>query len=362
MFKADIFTNSIPIFKKSNFLEEELLKEIIEKYNNKISLKNIYVEQFYGNEINSNNYKVTTDSGVYLIKKFINIQSYQLNKISDIHRWLIDNDVKVFKIYSCNKGNFILDYKNDNSFWSIYDFVEGDFYTGKSDIEIISVASETGIFFNKLKRIPNKLYPTDKINHFDNKDIINKMEKYQKKWSMYFGEQLASRLNTDWLFLKTTYEKILKNKDLLLSKELSPSHIDLHPHNILITNNILKSFLDFDSIKLEYSLVSISFSIYKLLKQSIISRDIKNNSKEIERILNLYLDSFCKYFVIDTQDMKYLSLYASVEIFRRIFIIFSLNIDDNTTTWNHVLEIHLDGLKEIEIIFNGLNIKNRDKV
>ncbi|MDO8455189.1 MAG: phosphotransferase, partial [Sulfurimonas sp.] len=286
LFNTDIFSSNIPKFIKSDFNISKLLGNLIAENYNQISGDIICVEQFQGNEINSNNYKVTTSSGEYLIKKFIDINEYdKLQRILSLSNWLNANDIKLGKTYLSNKDELIVKNKVDNSYWCVFDFINGSFFTGISDRELVSVGSEIGIFFNKLKDIPIELEPIEKIDYFKNsEDLMRAIEKNKKNWVSYFGSDLSSALTDNWEFLQKTYSQLLKYKDTLLHSKLTPCHIDLHPHNLLIEENELKSILDVDSIKLNHTLIAISFSMYKLLRQSIVNRNIKDNSNEISRI------------------------------------------------------------------------------
>lgn len=355
LFIPDIFSDSTPTFKKSDISIEKLLKNIITEHYPQISVNNICVEQFQGNEINSNNYKVTTASGVYLIKKFIDINEYtKLQKILSLNNYLTANNIKIGKIYSNNADKFITE-SDDNSFWSIFDFIEGHFFTGKSDSELISVAKEIGIFFEKLSKLPLEFYPIDKIEHLKNsRHLMDEMQNNKKNWSSFFGSELSHTLNDNWELLKKIDSKLIENQEIISNKQLTPSHIDLHPHNILVSKNKLKAILDIDSIKLDFNLIPIAFSMYKLLKQSIIAREIKNNSQEISRVSNIYFNALTSKFSISKEEIENLYIYAAAEIFRRIFIIFSLNLYHNDSRWNHVLSMHINGLKEAEIIFDSL--------
>jgi len=314
------------------------------------------VEQLQGNKIHSNNFKVTTTTGAYLIKNFLALNEYsKLEKTLLLNDWLNTNNVKRGKIHTSNTDNLIIKNDIDNSFWCVFDFIEGHFFTGKRDNELISVAKEIGTLFEKLTKTPTEFFSIDKVEHLKNtQELMSKMENNNQKWSSYFGTELSFTLTDNWEFLKNVHSRLIENKELLLSNVLVPSHIDLHPHNILVSENKLKSILDIDSIKLDNNLIPIAFSMYKLLKQCIITRGIKNNTSEIIRVSRIYFNSLITSFPISEKEIKNLYLFAATEIFRRISIIFFLNLYENNTTWNHVLAIHLNGLKEAQIIFNGL--------
>lgn len=356
LFSPDIFSSSLPKFIKSNVEIEKLLKNIISKNYNQISNEIIHVEQFQGNEINSNNYKVTTASGSYLIKKFMDIDEInKLKKILKLNNWLIENNIHSPKAYLNNANELLLEDASSKSYWAIFDFIEGSFFSGQNDDELKSVACEIGLLFKKLKKAPPKLHPLQKIEHFkDSKNLMKIMQDSSENWTNYFGEDLSNELKSNWKFIKKSYSKLLKSKDLVLHAKKTPSHIDLHPHNILTQENKIKSILDINSIKLEFNLVALSFSIYKLLRHTISARGIGNNTQEISRVSHIYFNSLSNEFPSIKKEINNLYIYAIAEIFRRIFIIFSLNIYNNDSRWNHVLLTHLNGLREAKIIFGSL--------
>lgn len=356
LFNEDMFSNSIPTFKKSNDGIAELLQSLLTQNYNNISADILSVEQFQGNEINSNNYKVTTTLGTYLMKKFIDINEYEkLQKISLLSNWLNTHQVKTVQVHLSNKNEFIIKSELDGCYWSVFDFINGSFFTGKSDQELASVGSSVGNLFTKLNKLPTELCPSARVEHFTDQELLlEEMKRNRQKWISYFGKDLSCLLADNWEFLEQTYSQVIDNKKILSSRKIAPCHIDLHPHNILVEENQLKAILDIDSIKLDYSLVPISFSMYKLLRQSIMTREIKNSSQEISRVSNIYFNALIDKFSISKKEIENLYIYAATEIFRRIFIIFLLNLYHNDSRWNHVLSMHINGLKEAEIIFDSL--------
>jgi hypothetical protein len=355
LFKPDIFNEQVPSFKKSDIDISIIIEDLIKKNYSRLSYNIISVEQVQGNEINSNNYKVVTPTGVYLIKKFVDVdEPNKLQKKMLLSNWL-KNDIKLTKIYLSNKNDFVVKNKNDNSYWGIFDFIDGSYFTGKSDKELISVGNEIGLFFKKLVKTPGDLCPRDKVEHFINYDcLMNEIKKSENNWHVLFGVNLSTVIKHNWDFLEKTVFLLNRNKKMILANKLTPSHIDLHPHNILVSKNSIQSILDIDSIKLDYNLVPLSFSMYKLLKQTIIIRKIRNNNNEISRITKIYFDSLINNFAPLENEKENLYVHAAAEILRRIFIIFSLNLYKKDNRWNHVLEIHLNGIKEAKIIFEGL--------
>lgn len=364
LFSPDIFSDSIPKFKKSNNAISKFIKNIISENYTQISNDIISIEQFQGNEINSNNYKITTSSHRYLIKKFINVYDIdKLTKTLELNNWLNNSNIHSAKTYLSNSSKFLVKDKSDYCYWAIFDFIDGVFFSGGDDHELKSVASEIGLLFKNLEKTPPGLYPSEEIRHFkDSENLIEAMQNSRENWTNYFGEDLSLELKESWEFIKNSYSRVLKSKERLLYAKKTPSHIDLHPHNILTHNNKIKSILDMDSIKLEFNLVSLSFSMYKLLRNSIAIRGIGANTKEISRISRMYFTSLSKEFPSIKKENKNLFTYASAEIFRRIFIIFSLNLHNNDSRWNHVLLTHLNGLKEAEIIFDSFKSNISDVI
>ena len=119
-------------------------------------------------------------------------------------------------------------------------------------------------------------------------------------------------------------------------------HIDLHPHNIAVSEKEMY-LLDLEAIQLSSISRSLGFAIYKLVRQSVANgTDIKNFYNFFNG--NTFLD-FLDQVNLTKDELK---VAATQEVLRRIFILIDL-LKQGDSNWAFVLPMHLNGLSEIEI-------------
>jgi len=237
----------------------------------------------------------------------------------------------------------------ENYYWTVYPFIEGNYYSGSKN-EFREVAIITGSLFSNLKNLPNNLIPPFGPKHLSNDDnsLINRIESMRDYWTEIFGIEHAIYMNAHWKFIKKTWQKLLlSNIDI---EDLTPSHFDLHPHNIICNNSKVVGLLDFESCKQFPCGVSLAFNALKQCKQHIVYysgkilidpnlafKEYKNNLASSFPEAIEYFDNF--------------NMLSKVEIFRRLCIIFRLNIESNIKNWNHILPVQISHLYEADLLF-----------
>jgi hypothetical protein len=133
-------------------------------------------------------------------------------------------------------------------------------------------------------------------------------------------------------------------------------HLDLHPHNMIMKNSRVGAFIDLDSLMLGPINVMVGFSAFKLVRQAVCER-ISLPEIEPTELLGSYLDGVYRNLTKLEVDRTQISLFAYAEVCRRIALIFRLNLVDNNSLWNHVLDIQIRRLLEIEILFGPISSK-----
>jgi len=123
-----------------------------------------------------------------------------------------------------------------------------------------------------------------------------------------------------------------------------PLHIDLHPHNILITKDEA-IIIDLDSIYNISLNTSLGFGYYKLLRQDIANKSHEEKSKKL----------MCEIFNNTKYDNIFEPLisyyFVKKEIMRRLLLILQENLTLGSSDWNHVLNIQINALSEVDYIF-----------
>lgn len=130
----------------------------------------------------------------------------------------------------------------------------------------------------------------------------------------------------------------LNNMGLINVEDLSVSHFDLHPHNIIFNDLNSISVIDLETVGYFPIKIANSFSIYKAMRKSIANLGL--GKLELLR----ELDSF----ELSCDEIRVNSLF---EVHRRILIILESCFLDKVEKRNYDLQKQVSSLSEIEFIF-----------
>ena len=354
LFQPDIFSVPFPAFVT---VTDDVFSKIGELLEQQYDIKTNAIrkiEQVKGNEINSNNFKVETDSMFLFVKRnVLHDNIYELTRMLDLTNWLQERMKAFFKIIPCNNGSLVS--QQGRALWSVSEFIPGRYFSGESIDELKAVGHSIGGMHDVVRDIPSHLCPKKKIKLFpiDSEKIIDETFSRREEWVDVFGEDLAPIIEDNTDLMLSTCALINSNKETIFRRQTQTCHIDLHPHNIFVNDGVIH-FIDLDSLVLTKPCVAIGFSIYKLMKQYSIRQKLVDNPSKIAEDARGFLFSLQEKFAFSDEEIRVLYLSAIAEIFRRILIILRLSLYENNKCWNFVLPIHLSGIKETEIIFSAI--------
>ena len=340
------------LFKKDSFSDNRMLWTNIEKDSKlyseisevlKKSYPNIYHKELTLKvsgigKINSSNLLIKTKIGNYVMKIY---PSKKINSAKYLE--MVNNKLKN-KFYNAPllienfKGKGYTKY--NTSVFLLYEKVGNRHYLGEK--------GEFESFFEIYKNFANN-FPINSANYIKQPLLSKNAVEILKKFISLNWEsnplkkhQITIKKNSNFLFKKI---KSVQEKSLLYNFDsLRPLHIDLHPHNISVSEKGMY-FLDLEAIHLTSISRSLGFAIYKLIRQSVANGlDVKIFYKFFKS--TVFLD-FLEEFNLTKDELK---IAASQEVLRRIFILIDF-LKQGNSDWAFVLPMHLNGLKEIEVIF-----------
>lgn len=344
-FEADFFSNNIPSW---NDCKEDRLNEIqnllLEFYPDQgIAIK---IKQVGGIELNSNNYYIETLRGKFLLKKWGGkISDVEINEICALTTNLTSKNIPISKLIPSFSQSLAI--KFQNQIWSLFQFDEGLFFSGTTH-ELTSVAKAVGLLFSNLAEVDLNLLGLEKPEIRS----VSDFQLYQD-----FFSKSNDLLNS---FQETERELLIANKDLLQIEvehifnsdinlgRFQYSHFDLHPHNILMNEGELSTFLDLDSIRLMHSGYALGFASLKLCRQCVV-----NSGNAPKDVAHIWIEALSNSMSNNKQWIPFIADLAIAEVLRRIAIILRLNIDDRNPQWNTFLPIQLNHLKEARLLFNS---------
>jgi len=342
LFQKDLFSNYTPLWSDRNLVNDDIGKAIINVINLRYGFidDNIILIRSYGGvDVNSKNFIVTTPTKEVTLKILNDDSKESVLKFTELERARHAYDLPIPQTF-LNDQNLVATNFGDKKFM-LSEYKSGNFFRGgKSE-------------FILLKRAMQKI-----IDYSDHIDLNN--QDNLKFDVMSFRSNLGKIFDGDFncsAELKSDYAAILKDNhqnllDLTLEVEwfdfeqfdTSSYHLDLHPHNIIVSESEC-TLIDLDS----FSKISLSqfigFTLFKLIRQ--------------QRSLNIN-DFIASEFVdfINVKDsqkvdlsLQVLRIHAIREILRRLSIILNENIIHGVSRWNNVIPVHLIGLRECNALF-----------
>nr|WP_320026561.1 phosphotransferase [uncultured Acetobacterium sp.] len=350
LFQQDLFssiqTKYVPVGKEITLMINHLVNTF---YSDKLGFVKS-IEQSGALEINSNNFKVVTTTGTYLIKRHLGQQNLQIIENSiNIGQYLLKKSVSVPKMISADDGRFYC--FNAGIYWTISLFIEGNYFSGFSKKEMTMSAKAMGELFLNLSKLPEDIYPSEEI-HYDLKEwdsLISDFFQRKDEWESMFGLAIAQSLEQEWEVVVSSLD-ILKKKRIKKTPHI-PCHIDLHPHNLLVGENAQVTIIDLDSIKMANPKSMLAFGVYKLMRRYATHAINELKFMEIRGIVYEFYKEVEKIAHI-MEEEGFLQYYAMMEVFRRICIIIKQNLQNCHSDWNHVLLIQIVALSEIKEMFD----------
>lgn len=354
LFSSDIFSGSTPEYRSVAGATSKDICSVLQKFYCIPIDREVAVKQVKGNEINSNNFKIECQRKTFILKKMISEKQSGLSRALALNNELHRRGIPFPYVYPCRNNDLIAQDEKEN--WVLLEFADGHYFSGKTLLELEATARMIGKLHRNLQDVPQKLQPNVRIEYFqdDDHEVMQSFARRKAELSDFFGEETASTVRDNWDILFSAYER-RESKRGLLSTGMQPCHIDLHPHNILVGGDDQVIFLDADSVVTAHLSVSLAFSIYKLMRQRGVVLRMNDQEKQIPAEALQFLRRIIREVQLSPREIDELETYALVEIFRRIMIIFRLNICHGDNRWNHVLPLHIAGLREAGLIFGSIS-------
>ncbi len=219
-------------------------------------------------------------------------------------------------------------------------FYEGKFFQGKN-MEIKDIAKNLAILHKNLEK--NKIkYNYNPHSQFFKILTIKELKKIlriikNKKNIDFFDKKILKNFN--YLIKQSTldYENSFIIKKLNRKKQLI--HGDLHPKNVIFSNNKVKVFLDFNSMRKGLKIEDIMFSSFRF--GSFYNSDAKKIFTSMETFLQTYLS----YNNLDTIELKNHQYFLKHMILSRISFLLKKRYFHNSNSWKKDLSMHLKSLK-----------------
>lgn len=345
-FQPDLFSRSRPGWVVADAGTTGLVEALINDLGEASLRLTSPPEQSQGLEINSNNLRLTTRGGRFLLKRWSDAADIAaVERTLELMDWL---GARGLPVPAPMRPRDSLLIHHRGSRWSLFPFIEGSWFSGRS-AELEASADISGRLSLALGGLPQRLLPGDGPQHLSDSDheVLARMERERPRWESMLGAEHASMLASCWDDLMLQWRRL--RDDPPLAGPVQAAHFDLHPHNLLMDRGHVTAVLDFEACKMMPIGYAIAFAGLKQGRQAVVARDAVGGAGRIGEAFLSRVVRVCPALAGVT---RYADL-ALAETLRRLSIIIRLNIAEGVTTWNKVLPIQLAHLSESRLLFNS---------
>ena len=353
LFTPDIFSRSCPEFVDIPADSRSEIARVLDLFYPRVAGDIRSVRQLKGLEVNSRNYRIAIGSELYALKR-MNNRSYGTICTSQLRvsQQLLDQGIPFPRIIK-NFRDSLVSVVDDGYTWVLAEFIEGDYFSG-SQAQFFTVGHAIGRLQHALGTIDASEIPVSAAagSWNETRDTIGGLFSREKDLDSFLPRTESEALERDLGYLKKTFQRV----DILIphiGSCIVPTHIDLHPHNILISPGNDPSFVDVDSIQQADRIQSLAFSTYKLARQYVVHEGLADRRDLIARDTRTFVDAILHDAGIRDVDIRTFPVLATAEILRRVAIIIRLNREEGNREWNAVLPMHLLALHEIPVLFSN---------
>jgi hypothetical protein len=296
--------------------------------------------------INSNNFRLSTAEGDFVLKRWSHQAVTQdVRQTLATMDWLASQQLPVPAPVKLQQDSFIL--STDSSAWSLFPFVEGAYFSGAGD-ELHAAAEVTGRLMETLSQLPSTCVPNRGPSQLTVADgeLLARVKDVSRTWDALFGREHADLLASLWSFLMAEWESL--NSTKLTGGRIQAAHFDLHPHNLLVHDSEVVAVLDFEACKV----MPVGFALgFAALKQCRQAMTLLPPSTDPAWVGSLYADHLMHTYPGARDLISHLGDLTVAEVLRRICIILRLNLENADRKWNKVLAVQLGHLGEARALF-----------
>jgi hypothetical protein len=341
-FSSDLFSSSTPKWTEVADPSVTEIDDVLLLYFNdgKADTRPLQAGAF---ELNSSNFKVVVRGKPYLLKRWQATASQdRIEKQLTLLEHLHVRNVEVAPPIHALSRNFSVEYKS--RVWGLFGFVSGEYFRG-NDIEVASTGASIGKLFEATRTFEGALAFPEGPSHRTPQDAATLAAFGDRSsWVGILGDSGAAVLDRG-------FEKILETwgaiQDVKFSLPIQLVHYDLHPHNLLMAQNRLAAFLDFDACARMQPEIGLGFAALKLGRQAVFFSGKRGRASDTSSI---FLTNVVKEYE-GALDFSSLKAAAQMEVMRRIVLILRLNLESGERAWNHVLPVQVGHLYEIDELF-----------
>jgi Ser/Thr protein kinase RdoA (MazF antagonist) len=331
MFGPDLFSDPVPKFHPAANQAAAQVVEMLAAHYPALGAASSEVRQSGAMELNSNNFLIEAGGGRLIVKRWpLTAQHATLRTQAALAEWLARQGQPIPAPCAAASRELVVEHQGFG--WCVMDYVDAGYFSGAGE-QLGQAAAAITALFRALQSVPANLQPKRRIEHpvQDWRVLLEKLQRDRGALS----ETESALLRQEWPAVTAALADAVALAPVLESASLC--HIDLHPHNVLVSGGRVAALLDFPSLVLAPAPSMHAFNLFKLARQAMVARGAKTPPADLLRQLQGA-----------PRDPARL---AKAEILRRLMLILQLNVESGNRDWNHVLPVMLLALREADVLF-----------
>lgn len=270
-------------------------------------------------EISSNNFRVISDSGNYLLK-LSNINSPANQEIvTGSILFCKENGVLVPTVIPTPDGSKFS--VVDGKVFCLFDFIDGEHFDG-SQVELLDVASQLPKFNEVLAAVPLE----ESIQRSKGTIVQHDWQTLGRIIQMVRTNRKISRFDQE---VSEIADEVEKESNSLRSGRVGDLpfqvvHTDLHPHNLLFDKKTKKlmAFIDFDSLEFTQRIRSVAFAMHRVARTfgNLTERKSDSGADMGERA-KLFIDHYAEVGGLNSEEIGAIPMIVKDEALRRVVIV-----------------------------------------
>lgn len=292
------------------------------------------IESCDGFGVNSVNLKVGAEAGPVVLKRKPAAAADTLLRQARFTQVLSERSTLPLPPLIKNAaGGFVT--KTAGAAWIVQTFARGEYFKGDGrqlegylDVLIEVTSSLSGPWTDKASLPPLNASYTSVLQDLSAPNFE------ATAWCPAFKDPLRSLLASLWpTVVRPATERARAD---FTGGESRPCHIDLHPHNVLMSGDAVVAILDWESFLCAQPSVFVGFSMIKMGRQAVAAgRDVAS--------VRSVLQAASEDLEVPIDQMLALGM---AEVLRRVHYVLTINRENGDEAWNMVLPLLLQNLDE----------------
>lgn len=332
VFEKNIFSVPTPVFSPVSASEKRELIQVIETLFGEFKINEVL--RVGAMELNSNNWKVETENGDFILKRSA------LTKLETLtHQALWTSQLSATSYptvqFIPSKSGALLG--SDSAFsYCLTRFKKGTYYGG-------TLGDWTDLLSNLKKLFDYSLSQTQNFDSFPKRSYFtaddDKLVSNLKNVAGIEGikkEQLT-RILTEYERAKIKYSE--------LKHAQSVFHVDVHPHNLIFNDSLLNLLTDFESFQLTDPEISLGFGLYKCMRQLFTLEEFPTSidQKKMAEVLKNEFETF-----FPQKNLANLLIQGKADVLKRLLYILKELTESGNSKWAFMFPVQFSSLDEID--------------